>query len=463
MDIIENHEVALLSKVKISQENFEIICDIRELQPIVKKIYSFYLYFDDKIVSRHRANIAYHRFIVQNSGLYNVKIYYESFSGEQHCFSLPINIDLTKIRLLSDHEIADLANIETINNKLFCDATLLNGNIKKILSFYLYKNDKIISRLRTGEYQHQFSLRESGTYIVKIFYESLDGSQKIIEQIIDFKMRDLITEDKFSTARHHRNIELKPLFNIIYAFIIREFQRKYDTGYLRYSVIIIWPIIQLGFFVFIFTFTGKKTLVGLKIPLFVLTGMLPFNFFSAATSCLTIVAGNRELLSYKQVKIIDIILSHILMEFVIVAGVFSFGLAICIFGGIEVSIYNPLSLLGSFALLFMLTFGLSLIFAVIGYYFAEFNYVIQVIFRILFYISGVLFSIEIIPVQYQKYLLWNPILQLIEFIRFSFVSFYLPHELSYVYLLKCTLIIFLLGISLYFVNRNRFMVNDRAR
>ena len=56
MDIIENYEVELLSKVKITQEKFEIICDIRELQSIVKKIYSFYLYFDGKIVLRHRAD-----------------------------------------------------------------------------------------------------------------------------------------------------------------------------------------------------------------------------------------------------------------------------------------------------------------------------------------------------------------------------------------------------------------------
>lgn len=410
-----------------------------------------------KAIIEEYSNNAAHQFKIKKNGKYQIRVYYKNEIPTEKNKSFTSNIIDISLNIPTPKEVRNSITISKVKNRIIFDFS--NVLCSEVADISISYGNEVITKKVNREI-FSYVLPQSDLYKLKLSYIDYNGNLNSVEDEIYATLEINNTETSQNVVLKKR-IEL--LFHIIFAFIIREFQRKYDKGYFRYFSIILGPSVQLIIMVTIFTLMGKKAVVGLSIPIFVLTGLLPYGFFTTAGNCLTIVSSNRSLLSYKQVKIIDTILSSILMELMVTTTIFSGGIFICWYLGLRVVIYNPLSLLLSFSLLFCLTLGLALILSVVGFYFAEFNYAIQVIFRALFYVSGVFFSIENIPVQYQKYLLWNPLLQLVEYIRFSFVEFDLPYELSYLYLFKCTLIIFLLGLSLYFINRNKFMVNDRAR
>lgn len=409
-------------------------------------------------LKKRYSNLDSYQFKIKRNGSYRVTVFYKDEKGLiQRTQSRVIKMNLIEH---SPEFIRSLVSIRSEKNKIAFDAKDLIDTYKLVKCDVILDN-KLIFESESTVFVHKIS--ETGTYRVEVFIEDFNGKIKSVSYELYVEYKELVSKEVVGKIEETQRTHSKLIINIIYAFVIREFQRKYDKGYFRYFSIILGPTVQLGIMVTIFTLMGRKVFFGLSIPVFILTGLLPYGFFTSAGNCLTIVSGNRSLLNYKQVKIIDTMLSSILMELMVTTFVFAGGILICWYLRMHVFIYNPLSLILSFFLLFLLTFGVAMILCVVGFYFAEFNYAIQVIFRALFYISGVFFSVESIPVQYQKYVLWNPLLQIIEFIRFSFVGFKLPHELSYLYLCKCTIIIFLSGISLYFINRNKFMINDRAR
>ncbi len=423
-------------------------------------IVAYRLCLGTQIIQRLFTDLNRYQIKINRNGNYHIMVSFY-YKGELY----HVNSDVVRVDLESKDKntLWSMVRVEPLTNKILINVSKLAEHVQKVVKCSLLISGEVIKNIDLSDSDISdvfFQIKKTGRYSIFLYYSDFNSNINQLEYDINAEYIDIpIVKNKSLSSKKNNVI----LFSIVYAFILREFQRKYDKGYLRYFSIVLGPAVQIGILVTIFTLMGRNSNAGLGIPLFVITGILPYTFFTSAGNCLTVVSGNRSLLSYRQVKIIDIIMSNVLMELLVVFVVFCGGLIICWYLGVNVVIYNPLSLILSFILLFIITFGLSMILAVIGFYFAEFNYAIQVVFRALFYISGVFFSIENIPVQYQKYVLWNPLLQIIEFIRFSFVSFDLPHELSYLYLFKCTIVIFLIGISLYFVNRNKFMVNDRAR
>lgn len=448
------------SLVDIQQVKNKIICDASAILPYIENILAFYLVFDNVVIEK---NSTYHTamsFLTKHgSGVYTVQVFYFDQFHERKFVNIDINIQ--HVQPKSPVELAELVVVEQNSNQILCNAALLEPFINQIISYAVYRSNKLIVKKKFNLDEYVFTPNEDGCCQIKVEYEDLDGVIQYIATEFEFQRQSSEVMSNFAAIKISSSLSL--IYNIIYAFVIREFQRKYDKGYFRYFSIILGPAVQLGIMVLIFSLMGMKAVLGLSIPLFVLTGLIPYNLFTTSGNCLTIVQSNRALLTYKQVKIIDTIFASMLMEFLLSLVIFFSGLLICKYVGLQFTIYNPLSLLLAFFMLFLLTLGVAMILSVVGFYFAEFNYAIQVIFRALFYVSGVFFSIENVPVQYQKYFLWNPLFQLIEFIRFSLISFKLPTELSYLYVIKSALFCFMLGAMLYFVNRHKFMVNDRAR
>ncbi len=447
--------------ISLTQLENKVSCKINQSVNDGLKIVAYHLLSDKfEKIEVVFSNKLMHTFTVRKNGLYKVRIFYLDKSGGKLDLIVNHEIDIDLV-IPSIESIIDGVVLYRNVNKITCDLSNVKDLFSKFISCNVQSNANNAISVNVINDQAIFFIHDSGNYTLTFTIE--DYNSQVNEFIIN-KNYELV--DQSSNAQNvlgSSDSRLSLIYNIIYAFVIREFQRKYDKGYFRYFSIILGPAVQLGIMVLIFSLMGMKAVLGLSIPLFVLTGLIPYNLFTTSGNCLTIVQSNRALLTYKQVKIIDTIFASMLMEFLLSLVIFFSGLLICKYVGLQFTIYNPLSLLLAFFMLFLLTLGVAMILSVVGFYFAEFNYAIQVIFRALFYVSGVFFSIENVPVQYQKYFLWNPLFQLIEFIRFSLISFKLPTELSYLYVIKSALFCFMLGAMLYFVNRHKFMVNDRAR
>ena len=64
-------------------------------------------------------------------------------------------------------------------------------------------------------------------------------------------------------------------------------------------------------------------------------------------------------------------------------------------------------------------FSFSLVFLVIGDFSKEIGKFLSMLFIVLYLLSGVLYSIHIVPTQYQDYLLINPLIHIFELMRHS--------------------------------------------
>ncbi len=103
-------------------------------------------------------------------------------------------------------------------------------------------------------------------------------------------------------------------------------------------------------------------------------------------------------------------------------------------------------------LLVLFSFGMGLIFMVVGKSFPETEKFLPILVKPLYFISCIMFSLHNIPKEYWPYLLWNPIVHVVELCRESVVPGYISEGVSLNYLAACTLVVLFIGLALY---RNR--------
>lgn len=243
--------------------------------------------------------------------------------------------------------------------------------------------------------------------------------------------------------------------SVVFAMFVRELQTRFGASRLGYLWAILEPAAQVIVLEIVFGFAGRRALPGVDFPVFIITGVVPFSLFrQVLRQSMEAVDANRALFGYRQVKPIDGIVARVLLETVVYAVVF----ALLVWGaalfGYDVSIQDPIGFLGIMGLLLVFSAGLGIVFCVLGSLFRELKRLVPLLLTPLFFISGVFFSIGLIPLEYRPYLLWNPILHAIELSRDRyFPNFDAAPEASLAFLTMCAITALLAGLSLYRVKR----------
>ena len=202
----------------------------------------------------------------------------------------------------------------------------------------------------------------------------------------------------------------------------------------------------------------KRAIPGMDYSLFLINGMLPFfMFMRSATRSLSAVESNTGLFSYRSVKPIDALIARTALESAIYFIVYIFFSGVLLWLGIEISFSNIPFLVFCWFLLFIFSIGFSLIMMVIGDLSEEVGKFIGAIFFIFYLMSGIIYSIHIIPVQYQGYFLWNPIIHCLETMRHAVSPTYSADHVSILYFIKSLIGILFLGLLLYRVSEKRML------
>lgn len=204
----------------------------------------------------------------------------------------------------------------------------------------------------------------------------------------------------------------------IRALLLRELQTRFGQYRLGYVWVLLEPLLSIGIMIFLFGTVMKRTFPGMEYEIFLLNGILPFFMFrSGVTQALSATQSNQGLFSYRPVKPIDALLARNLLEFLLKFIAYIFFSLVFLWFGYNISFEHIPELLFYWGLLFIFTVAFSLIFMVIGDFSKEIGKFLSVGFLILYLLSGILYSIHIIPAQYREYLLWNPLIHIIELMR----------------------------------------------
>ena len=254
-----------------------------------------------------------------------------------------------------------------------------------------------------------------------------------------------------------RRSPLKIMGDTIHALTLREIKTRFGVNKLGYFWALAEPAAQAVVLAALFSIVGRESVAGIHVALFLIVAILPFKFFSKLLPQLAVsVQSNKALLGYRQVAPIDPLLTRFIIEaatFVIVYVLIMLSMA---WMGFDVIPHDPLGLLLVSLLLALLGIGLGILLCSAVEYWADTPKLLTMLMTPMFFVSGIFFSAVMVPEKYWYLLDWNPIFHAIELSRDAYFYSYITPLGSLEYLFESALVINVIGLMLFRVNRFRF-------
>lgn len=243
---------------------------------------------------------------------------------------------------------------------------------------------------------------------------------------------------------------IQVMYASIRALFLRELQTRFGHYRIGYLWAILEPALNVVFMLILFGAIMKRTLPGIEYPIFLVNGILPFfMFMRSATQSISAIESNKGLLSYRSVKPIDTVIARTSLEALLYFFCYIIMTLILLWLGYEVSFSHLPALLFYWFLLYIFSIGFACIMMVVGELSPEIGKFISSIFVVFYFMSGVIFSLHIIPEQYLEYFLWNPIAHILELMRNAVSPDYgIINGVSLNYFIISLLIVLFLGLLL---------------
>ncbi|WP_298607860.1 ABC transporter permease [uncultured Thiothrix sp.] len=235
---------------------------------------------------------------------------------------------------------------------------------------------------------------------------------------------------------------------VVYAFILRDMRTRFGRSRLGYFWAVFEPLTGILALALIFGLIGRGSPINVDIHLFFFTGMIPWTLFSRGVTMMSnVIEGSVTLLTYPQVKVIDVVIARIILEFSTIFVVCIIYLTVLYFWGIFDRIENLL--MSITVLMICLIFGsaFGLVGAVIKLYLAGYNSFQSLLLRVLFFMSGSFFVADSMPQQIREVLWYNPVLHLVEWARSAFFYGFESHFYNPMYPLIWMLCLGFLGLA----------------
>jgi ABC-2 type transport system permease protein len=241
--------------------------------------------------------------------------------------------------------------------------------------------------------------------------------------------------------------EFRHFWELLFAMTEKELRARYKYTIFGFFWLVANPLLQMIIIYFVFSFFMKEPIANYQFYLFI--GLLVWNFFSLSLSKATpCIIYERSLIKKAKFPQSIIPLSIILSNFIhllFALALFSI-LMIFIKGITVVGIFTII-----FALVILLSFttGMSLLTSALNVRFRDINFFVQALLIIWFYATPIVYSLSVIPYKYMWLWRLNPMTSVIQLIQFGYLKSSLPGVFMLSANIFITLIIIILGISIF--------------
>lgn len=241
--------------------------------------------------------------------------------------------------------------------------------------------------------------------------------------------------------------------HVWYALFMREMMARITQDRMGPVWLFAEPILHLMIMVGVRTMLGRagRLIPGAEFIPWLIVGILSFMLFrNLMNRGMAAVNANRGLFAYRQVHPTDTIFARFALESMLKSIVFVIFISVFIFLGFDsLKPNNPLGAVFAWSVIALLGLGISLIFSVLASTVQESQKFIGLISFPLYMLSGVIFPIQMFPMQLREYLLWNPVLHGIESMRMAiFSTYYSVPGIDIMYTAKFAICLILFGLML---------------
>lgn len=240
-------------------------------------------------------------------------------------------------------------------------------------------------------------------------------------------------------------------FSVWKALFLREAVSRIAAGRGAWLWILLEPIAHVVLLMLIFSFVRDRVVPGVSFAMFLLTGVIGFNFFRQTLSRgIDAIGANAALFSYRQVRPVDTVIVRGALEAFLETIVFALLCAGATFIGMHAVPDDPIGVVVALFLLGSLGTGFALIVSVGTDLIPEIGRVVKLAFTPLYFMSGVMFTPMLLPPYAREWFFLNPAAHGLEALRAAFFSAYpVAPELDLGYLATWALISIALGLALH--------------
>ena len=245
---------------------------------------------------------------------------------------------------------------------------------------------------------------------------------------------------------------------IIVALMLRIIRTRFFGHGVGFIVSIAWPFAHVLLLLGINVALDRAAPHGDSMVLFFVTGLVPFLSFQYMSRFIMIaVLHNRPLLAFPTVKLMDLLLAAAILE-TLSSCVTILALAIFLSAiGVDFVPAQPAQAVWALVVSLMLGFGYGIFNALIVIALPYWMTGATLIYILLYMISGVFFVPEALPVSIRYYLAFNPILQVIEWMRSAYYDGY-GQLLDKEYAVSYAVILIVSGLIIERFYRGRFLI-----
>lgn len=239
--------------------------------------------------------------------------------------------------------------------------------------------------------------------------------------------------------------------------VSRDFRVKYKSSMLGMVWSFLNPLLTMLVYLFVFSTLFRSNVE--NFPVYLMSGIVLFNYFSEATSLgLNAIVGNSALITKVYMPKVIYPLSKVISSAINLCISFVPLLLVMIITGVP---FHKSLLLLPVVVAFLLTFslGVSLLLCTMNVFFRDTQFLWSVVVTMLNFLTPVFYPESIIPAQFLTLYHMNPMYQIIYFMRSIVIGGVSPTPITYLYCLIASVVPLLLGLWVFRKNQDKFVLH----
>ena len=270
-----------------------------------------------------------------------------------------------------------------------------------------------------------------------------------------------VTEQQLQSGKR---TPLTMLVNVCqrYGFLLRQLvSRDFRVKYKASVLGVVWsflnPLLTMLVYLFVFSTIFKSNIE--HFPVYLMSGIVLFNYYSEATSLgLTAITGNSALITKVYMPKVIYPLSKVLSSGINLCISFIPLFIVMLITGVP---FHKSMLLLPLVVLFLMMFclGMSLILSSMNVFFRDTQFLWGVLITMWNFLTPIFYPESIIPAQFQTLYHLNPLYQIVFFMRSITIGGVSPTPVTYLYCTLVSVVPLALGLWIFRKNQDKFVLH----